>query len=130
MRSMFWVLAVLAAGAHADEGTPCDNVETTQQGFECSTYNKTTSEHELENSYKDMIDRISTQYANHPAQLADYLAKIKNAQEIWKKLRDADCSVQTFTNEKGSQALQIAENDCFAQMSDERSEYLQSIGIE
>ncbi|WP_397450378.1 lysozyme inhibitor LprI family protein [Pseudomonas sp. NA-150] len=130
MRSMLLVLAVLAAGAHADEGTPCDNVETTQQAFECSAYNKTTSEHELDNSYKDMVERISAQNTNHPAQLADYLGKIKNAQEIWKKLRDADCAVQTFANEKGSQAFQVAENDCIAQMSDERSEYLQSIGIE
>ncbi|MDB6144766.1 MAG: hypothetical protein JWP80_3810, partial [Pseudomonas sp.] len=28
------------------------------------------------------------------------------------------------------QTFQIAQNDCYSQMSDERSEYLQSIGIE
>lgn len=130
MRSMLLVLAVLAASAQADESTPCDNVETTQQSFECSAFNKTTSEHELDNAYKDLIDRISSQYGNHPAQLSDYIAKIKDAQQIWTKLREADCSVQTFLSEKGSQTLEIGQNDCFSQMSDERSEYLQSIGIE
>jgi uncharacterized protein YecT (DUF1311 family) len=130
MRSMLLVLAVLATGAQAEDSTPCDNVETTQQSFECSAFNKTTSQHELDNAYKDLVDRISAQYANHPAQLNDYLAKIKNAQQIWTKLREADCTVQTFLSEKGSQTLEIGQNDCFSQMSDQRSEYLQSIGME
>lgn len=131
MRSLLLVLAVLAAGAHADEGsTPCDKVETADQSFACAAFNRTTSERQLEDSYKDLVSRLSTQYANHPPQLADYLAKIKNAQDIWKKLRDADCAVQTVVNEPGSQAFQIAQNDCISQMTDERSEYLQSIGSE
>lgn len=130
MRSMLLVLAVLATSAHAEDGTPCDKVETTQQSFECSAFNRTTADQEMNTAYKDLIDRISSQYAAHPPQLSDYLAKIKNAQDIWVKLRDADCSVQTFLNEKGSQAFQIAQNDCFAQSSDERSEYLQAIGTE
>jgi len=130
MRSMLLVLAVLAAGAQAEESTPCDNVETPQQSFECAAFNKTTADHELDNAYKDLVERVSSQYADHTTQLNDYLARIKNAQDIWKKLRDADCAVQTFQTEKGSQAFQIAQNDCFAQMSDERSEYLQSVGME
>jgi len=139
MKAMFLVLALAAFAAHADDEpetptndgpTPCDNVETTQQSFDCSTYNRKTAETELGESAKDLVDRVNSQYSDHPAQMNELLGKIKAAQALWENLRDADCAVDTFNTDKNSQAYQIALNDCVAQKSDERSETLQSVGME
>jgi uncharacterized protein YecT (DUF1311 family) len=46
------------------------------------------------------------------------------------KTRDADCAVEAFPATAGSKAFTIAQNDCVARMSDERSEFLESIGQE
>ena len=55
---------------------------------------------------------------------------LKDAQQKWEKLRDADCAVDTFPAVTGTKAYAIAHNDCLARMSDERSEFLESIGQE
>ena len=77
MKPMVWLaLAALSFGAQAaeEESTPCDNVETSQQSY--------------------------------------------------------DCAVDTFPAVTGTKAYAIAQNDCLARMSDERSEFLESIGQE
>lgn len=139
MRILFLLMALATFGAHAEDEpqaptndgpTPCDNVETTQQSFDCSAYNRKTAETELGESYKDLTDRVDSQYSDHPAQRDDLLNKVKAAQSLWEKMRDADCAVDTFNTDKNSQAYQIALNDCIAQKSDERSETLQSVGME
>ena len=50
------------------------------------------------------------------------------AEKLWTQLRDADCKVETYAEKPGSKALQAAWDTCVAQRSDDRSEYLQSIG--
>ncbi|WP_213878521.1 lysozyme inhibitor LprI family protein [Pseudomonas sp. dw_358] len=139
MRALFLLMALATFGAHAEDEqpapnndgpTPCDNVETAQQSFDCSAYNRKTAETELGESFKDLVDRVNSQYSDHPAQRDELMARVNAAQGIWEKLRDADCSVDTFNTDKNSQAYQIALNDCIAQKSDERSETLQSIGME
>ncbi|PVZ11428.1 MULTISPECIES: lysozyme inhibitor LprI family protein [unclassified Pseudomonas] len=133
MKSLLWVLAFISVGAYAadDDGpTPCDNVETAQQSLDCSAYNRKTAESELEDAYNGLTARISAQYGDQPKLLKDYLAKISAAQDIWRKLRTADCAVEVMEADKDANAAQTAENDCMAQRSDERSEYLQSIGTQ
>jgi uncharacterized protein YecT (DUF1311 family) len=73
---------------------------------------------------------MQTAYGKNPTQLADITAKIKTAQQQWLKTRDADCAVEAFPATAGSKAFTIAQNDCVARMSDERSEFLESIGQE
>ena len=60
----------------------------------------------------------------------DISEKLKVAQQQWLKTRDADCAVEAFPATSGSQAFTIAQNDCIARMSDERSEFLESIAQE
>jgi uncharacterized protein YecT (DUF1311 family) len=62
--------------------------------------------------------------------LAEITAKIKAAQQQWLKTRDADCAIEAFPATAGSKAFTIAQNDCVARMSDERSEFLETIGQE
>ncbi|TFF42447.1 lysozyme inhibitor LprI family protein [Pseudomonas sp. RIT623] len=131
MKSMAWlVLLALAGGAHAaeEDSTPCDNVETDQQGYACAAYNKQTAERELKAAYDDLIQRIRDQYADDSDKAAALSAKMDAAEKLWVQLRDADCKVETYAEKPGSKAFEAAWNTCLAQRSDERSEYLQSIG--
>ena len=133
MKSIFMALALIATGVHAAEdtdSTPCDGIENDKQTLECATYNKTTAEQLLKDNYQSLLERMGSTYAGNKAQLADITARLKDAQQKWDKLRDADCAVDTFPAEAGSKEYAIAQNDCLARMSDERSEFLESIGQE
>ncbi|QBF28922.1 DUF1311 domain-containing protein [Pseudomonas tructae] len=132
MRTMVGLaLVLLAFGAHAqdDESTPCDNVETDQQTFECAKYSRTTAERELSAAFDDLLQRIGEQYDGQPAKVAELSKRLRDAEAIWKQLRDADCKVETFDAKPGK-AFDTAQNTCLAQRSDDRSEYLQSLGLQ
>ena len=124
---------MIATGVHAAEvsdDNPCDKVENDVQTLECSVFSKTTAEDLLSENYKNLSERMQSLYGKNPAQLADFTAKLKAAQQQWLKTRDADCAVEAFPATSGSKAFTIAQNDCVARMSDERSEFLESIGQE
>ena len=131
MKSLAWlVLLAVVSGAQAgeEESTPCDNVATDQQTFACAAFNKQTAERELKSAYDDLIQRIRAQYADE-GDKADALAeRMEAAENLWTQLRDADCKVETYAEKPGSKAFEAAWNTCVAQRSDDRSEYLQSIG--
>ncbi|MDI3274717.1 lysozyme inhibitor LprI family protein [Pseudomonas sp. AL03] len=133
MKSIFLALALIATGVHAAEESddnPCDKVENEVQTLECSVYGRTTAEDLLKDNYQSLTERLQTTYGKNPAQLTDITAKLKAAQQQWLKTRDADCAVDAFPTTAGSKAFTIAQNDCVARMSDERSEFLESIGQE
>ncbi|ANJ58793.1 hypothetical protein PMA3_28010 [Pseudomonas silesiensis] len=133
MKSIFLALALIATGAQAAEeadDNPCDAVENEIQTLECSAYSRTTAEDLLSENYKSLTERLQMLYGKTPAQLTDVTAKLKAAQQQWLKTRDADCTVEAFPATSGSKAFTIAQNDCVARMSDERSEFLESIGQE
>ncbi|VVP26477.1 hypothetical protein PS838_04113 [Pseudomonas fluorescens] len=133
MKSIFLALALIATGAQAAEeadDNPCDAVENEIQTLECSAYSRTTAEDLLSENYKSLTERLQMLYGKTPAQLTDVTARLKAAQQQWLKTRDADCAVEAFPATSGSKAFTIAQNDCVARMSDERSEFLESIGQE
>ncbi len=133
MKSIFLALALIATGAHAaeeSENNPCDAVKNDIQTLECSAYSRSTAEDLLKDNYASLNERMQTAYGKNPTQLADITAKLKTAQQQWLKTRDADCAVEAFPATAGSKAFTIAQNDCVARMSDERSEFLESIGQE
>ncbi|WP_213940282.1 lysozyme inhibitor LprI family protein [Pseudomonas sp. dw_612] len=134
MKSMLCLAAllVLSFGAHAaeDDSSPCDAVENDVQTLECSAYSRTTAEQLLKDNYQGLNERLQTVYGKNKAQLSDITEKLKVAQQQWLKTRDADCAVEAFPATSGSKAFTIAQNDCVARMSDERSEFLESISQE
>ncbi|MBD8740763.1 DUF1311 domain-containing protein [Pseudomonas fluorescens] len=133
MKSIFLALALIATGVHAAEdtdSTPCDGIENDKQSLECASYNKTTAEQLLKDNYQGLLERMASTYGSDKTKLADITARLKDAQQKWEKLRDADCAVDTFPAVNGTKAYAIAQNDCLARMSDERSEFLESIGQE
>lgn len=132
MRTMVWlVLATLAFGAHASEedSTPCDNVETDQQNYDCALFSRTTAERELNAAFADLLERIKEQYSGQDAKIAELSKRLNDAEAIWKQLREADCKVETFDQQPGK-PFDAALNTCLAQRSDDRSEYLQSLGLQ
>ncbi|TWD47279.1 lysozyme inhibitor LprI family protein [Pseudomonas sp. SJZ131] len=133
MKSIFLAMALIATGVHAadeSDNNPCDAVENDVQTLECSVYGRTTAEDLLKENVQSLNDRLQTTYGKNKAQLTDISEKLKVAQQQWLKTRDADCAVEAFPATSGSQAFTIAQNDCIARMSDERSEFLESIAQE
>ena len=133
MKSIFLALALISTLAHATEDTgpnPCDEVENDVQTLACSAYGKKAAEQLLNENLQSLNERLQTRYASDKAQLNDITAKIKAAQQLWQKQREADCAIAAFPAKPGSDAYKIAENDCMAQVSDDRSEFLESIGQE
>ena len=133
MKTIFLALALIATGVQAAEESddnPCDAVENEVQTLECSAYGRTAAEDLLKDNYQSLTERMQTLYDDNTAQLNDITAKLKAAQQQWLKTRDADCAVAAFPATSGSKAFAIAQNDCVARMSDERSEFLELIGQE
>ncbi|ALI00944.1 DUF1311 domain-containing protein [Pseudomonas sp. FW306-02-F02-AA] len=131
MKSIFLALALIATGVQAAEEAdknPCDAVENDVQTLECSTYSKNTAEQLLKDNFQGLLDRMKTQYANNKAQLADITGKLQTAEQFWMKSRDADCAIAAFPAAVGSKTYTMDLNDCLASKSDERSEFLESIG--
>ncbi|WP_433737524.1 lysozyme inhibitor LprI family protein [Pseudomonas putida] len=133
MKSILLALALIATGVQAAEeadDNPCDKVENDVQTLECSAFSKSTAEDLLNENTKSLNERMQSLYGKNPTQLADITAKIKAANLQWQKTRDADCAIEAFPATAGSKAFTIAQNDCVARMSDDRSEFLESIGQE
>jgi len=133
MKSILLALALITTGVHAaqeSDDNPCDKVENDVQTLECSAFSRSTAEDLLKENYQSLNERMQSLYGKNPTQLADITAKLKAAQQQWLKTRDADCTVEAFPATAGSKAFSIAQNDCVARMSDERSEFLESIGQE
>ncbi|KAF0867301.1 lysozyme inhibitor LprI family protein [Pseudomonas sp. LD120] len=133
MKPIFLAVVLMATGVQAAEeadNTPCDGVENDRQTLECAAYNRITAEQLLNDNVQSLLERLGTLYGNDNAQLSDISAKVKHAQQLWQKQRDADCAVESFPAKPGTQAYTIATNDCLARMSDERSEFIESIAQE
>jgi len=133
MKSLVWLaLVAVTLGAQAeekDESTPCDNVETAQQNYDCALFSRTTAERELNAAFADLLDRIKEQYAGQGARISELSNRLTAAENLWKQVRDADCKVETFDSKPGKD-FEAAQNTCLAQRSDDRSEYLQSLGLQ
>ena len=133
MKSIFLALALIATGVHAAEesdNNPCDAVENDVQTLECSAYSKNAAEQLLKENFDGLLERMKAQYANDKAKLADITGKLNTAQQLWIASRDADCAIAPFPAAVGSKAYAIDQSDCLTSKSDERSEFLESIGQE
>ncbi|MBA1192332.1 DUF1311 domain-containing protein [Pseudomonas entomophila] len=116
---------LLSAHAAQDESTPCDTVENDQQAYACAAFNQQTAERELKAAFDDLLQRVNDQYPGAQAQALVH--RLNAADALWRQVREADCEAETGSVQPGSQAHQAAWNNCMAQHSDDRSEYLQSI---
>ena len=131
MKSILLALALFTGGAHAAENAdynPCDAVENDRQTLACSVFSKNAAEKMLTENYEALQERMTSLYGSNATQLNNILSKIKTAQALWLHQRDADCAIAVFPATAGTEAFNIAQNDCMARISDDRSEFLESIG--
>ena len=131
MKSILLALALITSGAYAADDAdynPCDAVENDQQTLACSVFSKNAAEQLLTENYEALQTRMTSLYGSNPTQLNNIISKIKTAQALWLHQRDADCAIVVFPATSGTQSYNIALNDCMARMSDDRSEFLESIG--
>lgn len=125
MAGLALMCCVLSAQATQDESTPCDTVENDQQAYACAAFNQQTAERELKTAFDELLQRITEQY---PQVQAETLAsRLNAANRLWYQVRKADCEAETGGLQPDTQAYQAAWDNCVAQHSDDRSEYLQSI---
>ena len=131
MKSILLALALITSGAYAADDAdynPCDAVENDQQTLACSVYSRNAAEQLLTENYESLQARMNALYGNNPTQLNNITSKIKAAQTLWLHQRDADCAIAVFPATAGTEAFNIAQNDCIARITDDRSEFLETIG--
>ncbi|MFC0667511.1 lysozyme inhibitor LprI family protein [Azotobacter chroococcum] len=116
--------------AEQQENNSCERVSSSQQIFECSNIERKKADQLLNNVYHELITRIIKQYKSAPELKDAYTQKIKESQRLWIKLRDADCTLETFEIEAGTQAYETTFNKCVARSSIERATYLRKISPE
>ncbi len=122
------LLVASIVGYAADRSSSfCREIVSSQQVFECATFEKERADKALNDQYRSLLKRVSSQYKSNKTLNDEYTHKIKESQRLWIKLRDADCALETFQIEIGTQAYEATLNNCIARMSDERSAYLEHI---
>lgn len=122
-------LYITSISAHCADlkNSSCSEITTSQQVFECSVLSKSRADEKLNKNYRNLIERVRSQYKPNQALSTEYISKIKYSQRTWIKLRDANCILEAFEIETGSQAYETTLNNCITRMSYERSEYLENI---
>lgn len=136
MKKISYFLAVnflvfsLPIHAGQQENNSCERVSSSQQIFECSNVEREKADQLLNNVYRELITRIVKQYKSDPGLKDAYTQKIKESQRLWIKLRDANCNLETFEIEAGTQAYETTFNKCVARSSVERATYLKKISPE
>lgn len=109
------------------DSSSCKTIASSQQVFECSIYEKTKADKDLNNQYRSLLERVSSQYESNQTLSKEYIGRIKHSQRLWIKLRDANCALETYQIEAGTQAYEATLNYCIARISGERSKYLERI---
>ena len=133
MKSIFLALALIATGVHAAEESddnPCDAVENDIQTLECSAYSRTTAEDLLEDNYKSLTERMQTALRQEPVATGRHHRQDQGRPAAMAENPGRGLRRRSVPGDRGSKAFTIAQNDCVARMSDERSEFLESIGQE
>ncbi|UCR87597.1 lysozyme inhibitor LprI family protein [Pseudomonas chlororaphis] len=108
-------------------GGECDNIKLSAQVDLCVKERKDSADTRLNESYKELVSQVRSQYTTS-SELGDlYLEKLKGAQRAWLKYRDANCELEAFEVEVGRPAHITIVNNCVARMSEERTAYLNGV---
>lgn len=105
----------------------CSEITISEQIDRCSDVAKSAADSQLNTSYHQLMARLEAQYRAEPDTGAAYTAKVKEAQRVWIKLRDANCPLEAFEIKPGTSAYVATVNNCIARMSRERTVFLDSI---
>ncbi|WP_018927458.1 lysozyme inhibitor LprI family protein [Pseudomonas umsongensis] len=105
----------------------CNEIIISEQIDRCSDVAKNAADSQLNTSYHQLMARLEAQYRAEPDTGTAYTTKVKEAQRVWIKLRDANCPLEAFEIKPGTSAYVATVNNCIARMSRERTVFLDSI---
>jgi uncharacterized protein YecT (DUF1311 family) len=108
-------------------GVDCRDISISAQVDQCAERAMKEADSQLNSHYHQLIARLETQYHSEWELGAAYLARVKEAQRAWVKLRDANCAVGAFEIETDNPAYATAVNNCITRMSQVRSVELDKI---
>ncbi len=124
MKKFLLLVALLIPLSVVAAQTDCGDISTSRQVDACAKLAKESADANLNASYKQLISRVKSQYQADPALGENFMAKLKDSQRAWLKLRDANCALEAFEIDVGQPAYLTTVNNCIARMSLERSGYL------
>ncbi|WP_417703453.1 lysozyme inhibitor LprI family protein [Pseudomonas sp.] len=122
--AMGWILVMGVSGALAPVQAADDPEDPCQQGsamaaFMCQGPVWKAAEQELQRTY----DRLMASLKQDDPALAEDL---RNAQRLWIKLREQDCSLYARSRVQGSPWTGFWESECHAEQARARSAWLKS----
>ncbi len=100
------LIASITSYAAYHSSSTCKEIISSQQVFECSMYEKARADKALNSQYRSLLERVGIQYKPNRTLSDEYIQKIKKSQRLWIKLRDADCALETYQIEIGTQAYE------------------------
>ncbi|AJF73794.1 hypothetical protein TE10_17825 [Raoultella ornithinolytica] len=125
MKKVFILLLCLPVLAYADLG--CDNIQVSDQVYQCSKQSLETNDAKLNQEYKKILGSINTRYSSHVELRDEYIKKIKISQRAWVDFRDKNCEVLSYQIDAGTQAYETSMNTCKDKMTQERIKELEII---
>ncbi|WP_158295281.1 lysozyme inhibitor LprI family protein [Pseudomonas rhizoryzae] len=130
MKKILFLLTLLAKPAYsqiASESIACSTQDNSQKVYECAKENAQNSDNALNKEYSDLKRRIALNYESEPQLKEEFLAILNKSQINWIKLRDSNCRLESFEIETGTQAFETTVNNCIADESTKRTQYLKKI---
>lgn len=130
MKKILFILILLAKPAYsqvASDSIECSTQDNSQKVYECAKENAQNADNALNKEYSDLRKRISLNYKSEPQLKEELLAILNKSQTNWIKLRDSNCRLESFEIEAGTQAFETTVNNCIADESQKRTQYLEKI---
>jgi len=117
-----FVLSVLMLSqVIADPTDPCENAMTTVELNNCAAKEYEVADKKLNSAYQELTALIKKQEEG-----AEWNAKLKTAQQLWIKFRDANCDYEIYISGGGSAAT-MEHYGCLTTMTDQRAKDLQEM---
>jgi len=128
---MFSHCALLLLGlmpiSNALAGDDCKEITVSAQVDQCAEIARKAADVKLNAAYKRLLARFESQQYANLEQGKVFMAMARDSQRAWIKLRDTNCPLEATDIEPGAAAHVTTINNCIARMSQERSDYLDSI---
>lgn len=121
---------VFCGSIYAMDIKACELPVTSQQIFECSKVRYELADRNINLAYKKLIKKIAKSYSADLELRVEYKSRVRDSQFVWIKLRDANCSVETFFIDPGSAAFETTKNNCLSRETEERMKYVERLSSE
>ena len=125
------IFALITQTAYSENGDnaniDCSIQDNSQVIYECTKRKAESADKILNEAYRGLKKRIAFNYGNELKIKEEVLTNLTNSQKIWIKLRDSNCSLESIEIEKGTQAFETTKNNCLADESQRRTQYLKTL---